>query len=98
VDFCNGSQNDFQGGIKVVKFHLTHSKLRKQPFLAKTLIEKCQVTFKVQGGNAPDPSSDAHDEGFYGRRHTLFSQSQKRLILIIDRPASPFLSNIMLPL
>jgi len=43
--FSRGRQNDFsRGRPKVVKFHITHSKPRKQGFCAKMLIRKCQIS------------------------------------------------------
>jgi len=53
VDFSKGSQKDFPGGAKVVKFHFTHSKLRKQPFLLK--FNRKMSNLKIQGGEPPDP-------------------------------------------
>jgi len=40
----------------MVKFHFTRPKLRKQPFLAKNLIRKCQIS-KSRGAKAPFPPS-----------------------------------------
>jgi len=38
--------------VVLVNFHFIHSKLRKQPFLAKRLSEKCQIP-KYRGEKSP---------------------------------------------
>jgi len=35
MDFFRGSQGFFQGCLKMMKFHFTHSKLKEQAFLLK---------------------------------------------------------------
>jgi len=38
------SERFFQGGPKVVKFHFTHSELKKITFFDENLIEKFQIS------------------------------------------------------
>ena len=53
--FSQGSQKDISRG-KVVKFHFTRSKLRRQPFFAKNVIGKCQLSKpRCQGSPVPRP-------------------------------------------
>ena len=37
----------------MMKFHFSHSKLRKQPFFAKNVIGKCQIFKSREGPRSP---------------------------------------------
>jgi len=54
VDFSRGNHKDFSRGEKVAKFRFNHSKIRKQPFVAKMLIRKFQIS------KSRSPLSNAH--------------------------------------
>jgi len=57
--FFQGANSRFSMGGKVVKFHFTHSKLRKQPFYQK--FNRKTSDFKIREGLDPLPlPSDAH--------------------------------------
>ena len=44
MDFPGVAKNIFAGGPKLEKFRFNHSKLRKQPCFAKTLMGKYQIS------------------------------------------------------
>jgi len=48
-----GSGGFIQVKPKVVKFHFTHSKLRKYSFLQKIELEKCQISKSKEGFGLP---------------------------------------------
>ena len=54
----------FQGGTKVVKFLVNYSKPRIQPFFAKNLIGKREISKSRVGQGPLLPSSNAH-VGYY---------------------------------
>lgn len=54
VDFSWGSQKDLSRAAKVVKFQVTHTKLRIQSLFAKNRIEKCHI-LKYSATGAPPP-------------------------------------------
>jgi len=51
--FSRGANSGFFQGETLVKFHLAHSKLREQPFFAKNLIGKYQISKSRTGPRSP---------------------------------------------
>jgi len=86
VDFSTGRHKDIsRERAKVVKFHFFFSKLRKRPFFAKNVIEKCLIS-KSRGAR-PLPPSDAHAYGhdFWIMTEIILAQGQATVMRILRR-------------
>jgi len=53
----------------VTKFHFNYSKRRQQPFFAKNLMEKSQISKSKEGQGPP---FDARNAGFFSRSKNLY--------------------------
>jgi len=71
--FSWGSQNIFPLGQKVVKFHVSRSKLRKQPFPATIFIGKCQILKPRVGLWLPFPTPRHEKRKWQARPHKVYS-------------------------
>jgi len=78
--FAMGSQKDICSGIKSGKFHITNSKLRKQHFIAKNMMGKCQISkSRGQGPSAslPTPMQDNCQGYTYNDNNVIVSNPNR---------------------